>query len=345
MSRRSYRAAGVDMELGERLTRVYAELAWPTLGPNVLGGVGGFAGLMALPDVDDGVLVTSCDGVGTKLELARSLGRLDGVGIDLVAMAVNDVLTVGAMPLFLLDCLSAARLDAAQATAIVASIAKGCAVAGCALLGGETAELPGVLRPGRVDLSAFAVGVVSRSRIVDGRSVVPGDVVLGLASSGPHANGYSLIRHVLRERSLSLDVAVRGESRTLGELLLAPTRIYVPAIRSLATALGADFPRAVHGLAHITGGGLATNLRRILPPGVNARLQRSWPVPPVFDVIRAAGRVDPEEMDRVFNLGVGFVLIVAPDAATDIQTRLAEAGERVTPIGTVQAGTGRVDLG
>lgn len=344
MSRHSYRAAGVDIDLGERLTRVYADLARPTLGPAVLDGVGGFAGLMALPSLPDGVLVTSCDGVGTKLELARSLGQLQGVGLDLVAMVVNDLLAVGALPLLFLDCLSAARLDAELAATIVGSIAQGCRIAGCALVGGETAELPGVLRPGRLDLSAFAVGVIARSCIIDGQRIRPGDVVLGLASSGPHANGYSLIRHILRNTALDLDVPVAGADRSLAELLLQPTRIYVPAIRGLQAVLQADFPQAVHGLAHITGGGLAGNLRRILPPTVDARLERSWPVPPVFGVLQAAGRLDPGEMDRVFNLGVGFVLVVAPDAAPRISQLLTDEGEGVLQIGEVHAGTGTVRL-
>ncbi|MEM7139312.1 MAG: phosphoribosylformylglycinamidine cyclo-ligase [Myxococcota bacterium] len=326
----TYRDAGVDIDAGEALVERIKPLAKATATEHVLGGLGGFAGLCTLPDdIEDPVLVSGTDGVGTKLKLAFELGRHDSIGIDLVAMCVNDIITVGARPLFFLDYFATSKLDVDQGEAVVRGIAEGCRRARCALLGGETAELPGFYASGEYDLAGFAVGVVGRKRILDGSSVAPGDRVVGIASDGLHSNGFSLARRALfgGEDPLSLNAAF-GET-TLGESLLRPTRIYVDAA---AKAMEHD----AHAMCHITGGGLPENLPRILPQGVGLRLDpAAWERDPVFDLIQQRGRVALDEMRRTFNMGVGFVVVVAEAQALPLVASLEAAGERASVIGTV----------
>jgi phosphoribosylformylglycinamidine cyclo-ligase len=333
MAGTTYKDAGVDIEAGDRLVDRIKPLAARTTIPEVLGGVGGFAGLCGLPaDIEDPVLVSGTDGVGTKLKLAFALDRHDSVGVDLVAMCVNDVVTVGARPLFFLDYFATGRLDVDQAEQVVRGIARGCELAGCALLGGETAELPGFYGGGEYDLAGFAVGVVSRKRILDGRAVRPGDRLLALASSGLHSNGFSLARKVLLEgeSALSLDATPAGLAEPLGAALLRPTRIYAKAVRA-ALAAG-----PVAGFSHITGGGLPGNLPRILPDGLGAEVDPGrWAEPPIFGLIAERGQVAPAEMRRTFNLGVGFVAVCPADAAADVTAALRYAGETVSDIGRV----------
>jgi len=287
--------------------RRIAPLARSTHRPEVLGGLGGFAGFVRVPaGLTEPVLVSSTDGVGTKLKVAFLAGRHDTVGIDLVAMGVNDVLVHGAEPLFFLDYIATARLDPGLVETLVAGVAAGCRDAGCALVGGETAELPDLYAPGEYDLAGFAVGVVERARLVDGAAVRPGDVVLGLASSGLHANGFSLARRIVFD-VLKLDVAAPfpETGRTVGEELLEPTRIYVKPVLALLRQLD------IHAMAHITGGGITGNLPRVLPEGCRAVIHRSaWTVPRVFGVLAEAGHVAEAEMFRTFNMGIGYVLVL-----------------------------------
>lgn len=329
-----YRDAGVDIDAGERLVERIKPLAARTRTPEVLDGVGGFAGLYELPrDVTQPVLVSGTDGVGTKLEIANRMDVHDTVGIDLVAMCVNDVLTTGARPLFFLDYMVTDRLDVDRAEHVVAGIAEGCRRAGCALLGGETAEHPGVQAEGRYDLAGFAVGIVDRSRLLDGRETRAGDVVVALPSSGLHSNGFSLARKALLEHAgMSLDERPAPLDETLGETLLRPTRIYVSGIQAALTTGG------VRASCHVTGGGLPGNVPRILPSGLAVTLDPSaWRRPPIFDVIQRAGGVPEAEMRKTFNLGVGFVAIVAAERAEDVMQALRDAGEDPRAIGEVRA--------
>jgi phosphoribosylformylglycinamidine cyclo-ligase len=327
----SYRDAGVDIDAGDQLVENIKPLARRTLRGGVLAGIGGFGALFEVPKrYREPVLVSGTDGVGTKLKLAFQLARHDSVGIDLVAMSVNDILVQGAEPLFFLDYFACGKLDVATATAVVGGIARGCELAGCALIGGETAEMPGMYPPGEYDLAGFAVGVVEKSQIIDGRSITPGDAVLGLASSGPHSNGYSLIRRILEKTGADLSFKLDG--RTLGEALLAPTRIYV---KPVLEALG-HVP--IKGLAHITGGGLVENVPRVLPPGVTAQLDgSSWPRPRIFDWLQEQGNIAPAEMHRVFNCGIGMAIVVARPDADAAARLLGAAGETVYRIGEIQA--------
>ena len=330
----SYRDAGVDIDRADRLVDRIRPLAASTRTPWVVADVGGFAGLCALPgDVREPLLVGATDGVGTKLEVAIATGRHDTVGIDLVAMCVNDLVTVGARPLFFLDYFATGRLSVEQAEQVVAGIADGCRRAGCALLGGETAELPGFYDAGRYDLAGFAVGIVERSAVLDGSKVRPGDAIVGVASSGLHANGYSLARRaVLEVAGYALEDhpdALGGAS--VGEVLLEPTRIYVEAA-SAALATG-----AVHAMAHVTGGGLPGNLPRVMPEGTVARLWRDrWPRPAVFDFVQRAGDVEEAEMYRVFNMGLGMVFVVDEQAADDVLAALQGAGEQAWIVGRIE---------
>ncbi len=332
----TYREAGVDIEAGEELVERIKPLAKATATPHVLGAIGGFAGLCTIPeDIDDPVLVSGTDGVGTKLKLAFQLGRHDSIGIDLVAMCVNDIITVGARPLFFLDYFATSKLDVDQAEAVVRGIAEGCRQAGCALLGGETAELPGFYASGEYDLAGFAVGVVSRKNIIDGASVKAGDIVIGLASSGLHSNGYSLARRVLVEGEppLSLDEIVEPVG-ALGRVLLEPTRIYVTAS---TVALEHD----VHAMCHITGGGLLENLPRVLPEGLGIRLDpSSWKPNPIFDLIQKWGGIADTEMRRTFNMGIGFTMVADRTNASSLLGALNESGERAVSIGEVIDGEG-----
>jgi phosphoribosylformylglycinamidine cyclo-ligase len=327
----SYRDAGVDIDAGDRLVENIKPFARRTLRDGVLAGIGGFGALFEVPKrYQQPVLVSGTDGVGTKLKLAFELGRHDTVGIDLVAMSVNDVLVQGAEPLFFLDYFACGQLDVAIATQVIKGIALGCEQAGCALIGGETAEMPGMYAPGEYDLAGFAVGVVEKDNIIDGTRIAGGDAVLGLASSGPHSNGYSLIRRIL-ERSRA-ELAADFDGRTLGDALLAPTRIYVKPLLALLREL------EVKGFAHITGGGLLENVPRILPDGVVAELDRNaWPRPPIFAWLQQAGSVADQEMFRVFNCGIGMVVVVAEAAAARALASLQAAGETAYRIGHIRS--------
>ena len=337
----TYKQAGVDLAGAEAFVQRIKRLAAKTRRPEVLADIGGFAGLFALPSrYRDPVLVASTDGVGTKLKIAQQAGRHRTIGIDLVAMSANDVLVCGAEPLFFLDYFATGQLEPSVAEEILAGVAEGCCEAGCALLGGETAEMPDCYGAGEYDLAGFLVGVVERERVVDGRTVVPGDAVLGLPSSGLHSNGFSLARRALLERAgYALDAVLAPLARPLAEELLTPTRIYVRAIRHLLEAV------PVKAMAHITGGGLVGNLPRVLPAGCRAVLDASaWPEPPVFGLIERAGEVPAEEMLRVFNLGIGFVLVVAEADAGRALSLLTGAGEVAARIGRIVAGERGVDV-
>ena len=327
----SYRDAGVDIDAGDALVEAIKPLARRTLRPEVLTGIGGFGALCALPQkYRQPVLVSGTDGVGTKLKLAFAMNRHDTVGIDLVAMSFNDVLVQGAEPLFFLDYFACGRLDRVVAAQVIGGIARGCELAGCALIGGETAEMPGMYPPGEYDLAGFCVGVVERERIIDGRSIRPGDRLLGLASSGAHSNGYSLIRRILeRERP---DLGADFGGRPLGDALLEPTRVYVKSVLQLIGAL------PVKGLAHITGGGLTGNVPRMLSAGCRAVIHaNAWPRPRLFDWLQRQGSIAADEMHRVFNCGIGMVIAVSADDAARAVSLLSEAGERVFEIGEIEA--------
>jgi phosphoribosylformylglycinamidine cyclo-ligase len=319
----SYRDAGVDIDEGDALVEAIKPFARRTLRPEVLAGIGGFGALCELPKkYREPVLVSGTDGVGTKLKLAFALGRHDTVGIDLVAMSVNDVLVQGAEPLFFLDYFACGRLDNRVAAQVIKGIARGCEMAGCALLGGETAEMPGMYPEGEYDLAGFCVGVVEKARIIDGRAIAPGDAVLGLASSGPHSNGYSLIRRILERGEPQFD-------------LLEPTRIYVKPVLKLLEAV------PVKGLAHITGGGITGNVPRVLPDGTKAVIRKaSWPRPPVFEWLQRTGNVAEDEMFRVFNCGIGMVVVVGRENAQQAAELLRAQGETVYQIGAIEKGAG-----
>jgi phosphoribosylformylglycinamidine cyclo-ligase len=332
----------VDLAAASRVVEFIRELAHSTRRSGVLGGLGAFGGFFALDAsrYRQPVLVAATDGVGTKLRIAQALNRHDTVGIDLVAMCANDVLVHGAEPLFFLDYLAVGRLVPEQVAAIVAGIAAGCREAGCALIGGETAEMPGFYGPEEYDLAGFVVGVVEQESLVDGGRIRPGDAVVGLASAGLHSNGYSLARKALLEvGGYRLEDPLPALGCTLGEELLRPTRIYVRRVLPLLDRYD------IRGMAHITGGGLPENIVRILPPGTRVVLRSgSWDEPPVFGLIREAGRVAEEEMRRVFNLGVGFVLVVPAAQASDLVVELRGQGEQAWVIGEVVAGERAVEF-
>ena len=337
----TYRDAGVDVDAGDEAVRRIAPIARSTFRPEVLGGIGGFAGFVRVPTgYTEPVLVSSTDGVGTKLKVAFLADRHDTVGIDLVAMGVNDLLVHGAAPLYFLDYIGAARLDPARVETLVRGIAAGCLQAGCALIGGETAELPDLYAAGEYDLAGFAVGIVERARIIDGAAVRPGDVVLGLASTGLHSNGYSLARRIVFDvMKLGVDSAWPGTARSVGQELLEPTRIYVKPVLELLTQV------SVHAMAHITGGGITGNLPRVLPAGCRARIRRgSWPVPAVFATLGEAGRVSDAEMFRTFNMGIGYVLVVAAADVDAVLGMKALVDFGIYRIGDVVAGERGVEL-
>lgn len=327
----TYRDAGVDIDEADALVGDIRQLAAPTQRPETLGAVGGFGALMRIPQgYKDPVLVSGTDGVGTKLRLAIDTGRVRGLGVDLVAMCVNDILCLGAEPLFFLDYYATGVLERKVAADVVAGIADGCLQAGCSLIGGETAEMPGMYGSGDFDLAGFAVGVVEGDAIIDGRARVrPGDALIGLPSSGLHANGYSLVRAILARSGATLDQDLAGE--TLADHLLKPTRIYCAPVRALL----AEVP--VHGMAHITGGGLTENIPRFLPEGCGVRIDpTSWQRPALFDWLAEAGNVDGAEMLRTFNCGIGFVLAVPSDRTEDAMEHLRSAGEAPVLIGAVE---------
>ncbi len=347
----TYAAAGVDIDAGDAVVDRIREQVQRTFGPRVIGRHGGFAGLLRLDynerlfarNFREPVLVACTDGVGTKVLLAKALGRHNTIGQDLVAMNVNDMIVQGAEPLLFLDYIGIHKVEPELIAAIIEGIAEGCRLAGCALLGGETAEMPDLYAGGDYDLAGFAVGVCELGKVIDGRRISPGDVVIGLASSGVHSNGYSLVRAIIRDRKLDLERPY-GEletDRTLGEVLLEPTRIYVRPVLSLLNRYKVKQP--VLGMAHITGGGLPGNVNRVLPSNVDARIERSaWPVPPVFGFLQAQGQVDEAEMLRVFNMGIGYVLIVRPHFADSMLEQLRRAGEQPRILGRTVAGTGKV---
>ncbi len=329
----SYREAGVDIDAGNRLVERIKPAVARTMRPGVLAGLGGFGALFELPlhRYRQPVLVSGTDGVGTKLKLAIETGLHDAIGIDLVAMCVNDIVVQGAEPLFFLDYYATGQLDVETAARVIGGIARGCELAGAALVGGETAEMPGMYSGGDYDLAGFSVGIVEKDAIIDGGSVEVGDTLIGLASSGPHSNGYSLIRKIIEHTHSKLDSEFEG--KPLAEWLLAPTRIYVKSLLSLIGTL------RVHALAHITGGGLTENLPRVMPAGVRARIDSAaWPRPVIFDWLQRMGKVTRDEMFRTFNCGIGMVVCIDTADANAALEHLARLGETAWVIGRIEAG-------
>ena len=333
----SYAAAGVDLDRDEAFIEEIKQITRPTQRPEILSAIGGFAGLFKAPDrYNDPVFVAGTDGVGTKLRLAAQIGRYDTVGIDCVAMVVNDLVVQGAEPLVFLDYLAMDDLDPETAKAALRGVAEGCRRAGCTLLGGETASMPGVYTKGDVELVGFGVGVVEREQLIDGSSISQGDAILGLASSGCHSNGYSLVRSIvdagLHSGQLELRAEVEELNTSLASALLTPTRIYVKPVLNVMR----DF--ALNGVVHVTGGGFAGNVPRVLPKGVRARIDPSaWRRPPIFAFLQQRGKLSEDEMLRVFNCGIGMILIVAREQAEDVIDRLQALGERATRIGEIEA--------
>lgn len=331
-----YQQAGVDIAAGNALVERIKPHAKATTRPGVLGGLGGFGAVFDLKAAgfEDALLVSTTDGVGTKLKLAQQLGLHQGIGSDLVAMCVNDLIVQGATPLFFLDYYATGKLSVETATEVVASIARGCAEAGCALVGGETAEMPGMYQGEEYDLAGFAVGAVTRTNLLPKPTLAAGDVLLGLASSGVHSNGYSLVRKLVNESGASLTAPApfATPAASLGEALLTPTRIYVKSLLPLLDA------GQVKALAHITGGGLTENLPRVLPAGLSARIDLSrWTLPPVFAWMQQVGTIPEHEMLTTFNCGIGMILVVAAETAESVQAALAKAGEQVYRMGQLEA--------
>ncbi|MEI2795850.1 phosphoribosylformylglycinamidine cyclo-ligase [Pseudoxanthomonas sp. F11] len=337
----TYRDAGVDIDAGNELVERIKPLVKRSFRPEVMGGLGGFGALFDLSGkYREPVLVSGTDGVGTKLKLAQQLGRHDTIGIDLVAMCVNDVLVQGAEPLFFLDYFATGKLDVDTTVAVVGGIARGCELSGCALIGGETAEMPDMYGPGEYDLAGFCVAAVEKSRLLDGAKVRAGDVLVGIASSGPHSNGYSLVRRIYDRAGRPADLDVGGVK--LADALMAPTTLYVKPILELLQA------HDLHGMAHITGGGLTENIIRVIPDGLGLDIDASaWALPPVFDWLQREGAVENTEMWRTFNCGIGFVLVVAPDQLAAVQADLARLQLAHWQIGEVvtAAGGERVRIG
>lgn len=341
----TYAAAGVDTAEGARAVGAIKDAVHSTYRPEVIGDIGGFGGLFSLAaakSMNDPILVSGTDGVGTKLQVARLAGKHDTVGIDLVAMCANDILATGAEPLFFLDYIAVGKLKAEAVSEVVAGIAEGCRQAGCALIGGEMAEHPGVMPEDDYDLSGFCVGIVDRAAMLDPESVREGDVLLGLASSGLHSNGYSLARKVCVEGRTHYELALERDELdglSVQDALLTPTRIYVKQVKAVL----AEHPGAVHALAHITGGGITENLDRALPETLDAHVEvGTWDVPAVVDFVCQAARLDETEALKTFNMGLGMVLLVAPEAADAVQATLEAQGEKVFRVGTVVAGEGKV---
>jgi phosphoribosylformylglycinamidine cyclo-ligase len=327
----TYRDAGVSIAAGGRAVAAAKAAARVTARPEIVAGVGGFGALFRVPrGYRKPLLVASTDGVGTKLRIALMMKRHHTIGIDLVAMNVNDILTLGAEPLAFLDYYVTDNLQPGIAAAVLKGIARGCRLAGCSLIGGETAEHPGCFMPGEYDLAGFTVGVVEEDAVIDGRSIVPGDVIIGLRSSGLHSNGYSLVRHLCFEKArLSLRARPRELTVPLGEELMRPTRIYVPLVRQVPR-------RAIKGMAHITGGGISENLPRILPRGYQAQIRLgSWPVPGIFHLLQRLGAVQRDEMFRTFNMGIGFILVVGKRDANAVLASLKRQHERADLIGEI----------
>ena len=331
----SYRDAGVDMEAGDALVEQIKPYAKRTMRPEVLAGIGGFGSLFEMPKkFKNPVLVSGTDGVGTKLKLAFELNKHDTVGIDLVAMSVNDILVQGAEPLFFLDYFACGKLEVGTAAQVIKGIAEGCEQSGCALVGGETAEMPGMYPAGEYDLAGFAVGCVDKEKIINGTTIGAGDVVLGLASSGAHSNGYSLIRKLIANSGIDFESDANGffGGRKFKDVVMAPTKIYVKSLLKLIEAL------PVKGMAHITGGGITENIPRVLPAGLTAEINgKSWQLPPLFQWLQAQGNITHSEMYKTFNCGIGMAVIVAKEHAAQAITMLQDNGETVVEIGTIRA--------
>jgi phosphoribosylformylglycinamidine cyclo-ligase len=332
----TYADAGVSIDAGNALVKAIGPLARSTARPGADAELGGFGGLFDLKAAGyhDPLLVAANDGVGTKLKLAIETGHHDGVGIDLVAMCANDLIVQGAEPLFFLDYYATGKLDNGVATAVVASIAEGCRRAGCALIGGETAEMPGMYAPGDYDLAGFCVGAVERSKVLTGANIAPGDLILGLASSGVHSNGFSLVRQIVERDGWDLAKPFASQiGRSLTEVLLEPTRIYVRALLPLVQQ------GRIKGLAHITGGGLTENIPRVLPESCHAMIEAErWTLPAIFALLQEGGRLAPQEMARTFNCGIGMAVVVAPELADCVAAGLHGAGETTFEIGRIEQG-------
>ncbi|HEY0841297.1 phosphoribosylformylglycinamidine cyclo-ligase [Methylotenera sp.] len=327
----SYRDAGVDIEAGDALVEQIKPFAKRTMRPEVLGGIGGFGSLFAVPQkFKEPILVSGTDGVGTKLKLAFELNKHDTVGIDLVAMSVNDILVQGAEPLFFLDYFACGKLEVGVAAQVIKGIAEGCEQSGCALVGGETAEMPGMYPAGEYDLAGFAVGCVDKANLINGTTIAAGDVVLGLASSGAHSNGYSLIRKLIEKSGIDFESDFHG--RKFKDVVMAPTRIYVKSLLKLIEAM------PVKGMAHITGGGITENIPRVLPEGLTAEIQASgWELPPLFQWLQAQGNIVPSEMYKTFNCGIGMAIVMAKENAAAAKALLEASGETVFEIGHIRA--------
>jgi len=327
----SYRDAGVDIEAGDALVEQIKPFAKRTMRPEVLGGIGGFGSLFAVPQkFKEPILVSGTDGVGTKLKLAFELNKHDTVGIDLVAMSVNDILVQGAEPLFFLDYFACGKLEVGVAAQVIKGIAEGCEQSGCALVGGETAEMPGMYPAGEYDLAGFAVGCVDKANLINGTTIAAGDVVLGLASSGAHSNGYSLIRKLIEKSGIDFESDFHG--RKFKDVVMAPTRIYVKSLLKLIEAM------PVKGMAHITGGGITENIPRVLPDGLTAEIQASgWELPPLFQWLQAQGNIVPSEMYKTFNCGIGMAIVMAKENAAAAKALLEASGETVFEIGHIRA--------
>lgn len=340
----TYREAGVDIEKGnESVERIKPYVARTTR-PEVIGGLGGFGGLFALPwdKYKNPVLVSGTDGVGTKLKLAFMSDKHDTIGIDAVAMCVNDILVSGAEPLFFLDYVAVGSLSPEQLADVVKGVAEGCVQGGCALIGGETAEMPGFYQPGEYDVAGFSVGIVERDAMIDGSAIEAGDVILGLPSTGLHSNGYSLARKIAFERAgLDIQDEVEALGGKIGEVLLRPTKIYVKDVLPLIQSM----PEAVRGMVHVTGGGLLENVPRILPVGTRAIFdQTAWHVPPIFTWLQEQGQVPQEDMYRTFNMGLGFLLIIKKDRLADVSADLTQRGVAFAQVGEIVAGDGPVEI-
>lgn len=329
----AYRAAGVDLEAGYETVERIGSHVKRTKRPEVLGGIGGFGGLFALGHYQEPVLVSGTDGVGTKLKLAFEMDRHDTIGIDCVAMCVNDIVVSGAEPLFFLDYLATGKLQPTQAEAIVKGIADGCVEAGCALVGGETAEMPGMYARGEYDVAGFAVGAVERAEILDGpNSIAEGDLLIGVASSGLHSNGFSLVRKIIEDANLSLQEVIPSYGKKLGEILLTPTKIYVRPFRELLKQ-----GRKIRGAAHITGGGFYENIPRMLPEGLCAEIDlASWEVPTIFTLLKEAGKLTQEDLYRTFNMGIGLVIAIPAEERDAVLKSLQDSGEEAYVIGVVK---------
>lgn len=332
----TYKKAGVDIDEGERFVRLISPMLRKTFRPEVMTEIGSFSALFKLDmtKYKEPVLVSGTDGVGTKLKIAFMMDRHNTVGIDLVAMCVNDILTSGAEPLFFLDYLATGKLDPEKASKVIEGIVNGCKEAGCSLIGGETAEMPGFYPEGEYDLSGFAVGVVDKEKIINGSKIKEGDVIIGIASNGLHSNGYSLVRRLFFDlKKMNVDTYIPDLDTTLGEELLKPTRIYVKAFMALRDKL------EIKGMAHITGGGIPGNLPRILPEGIYANIRiGSWPLPKIFGLIEKIGNIPDEDMKKTFNMGLGYVIVVSKDKAEDAVTLLNEAGYMAFIIGNTEKG-------